>query len=149
MKRRIGSVIVTLALIVAACDSIGRPGGAPALLPDVPNTDRIEGTTITDYISTLGEGKALLAGNPILAGGIALAEKVVDCYQQIGAVAVRVYVDKTSPLSTGLVAIIDRAALTDPGNFIRCPSGGDQQFSAQAALSICANRYTLKKDDTE
>ena len=149
MVRRIGLVALTLVVIAAACDLSGRPGGAPGLLPDVPNTDRIEGQQIVDYVSSLAEGGSLLTGNPVLAAGIAFVQRGLNCYQDIGAVAVRAYVDKSFALSTGVVAIVDRAALTDPGNFVKCMSGGQQGIGPQATLTVCTKSYTLNKDDTE
>jgi len=148
MRRRIGLVALTLLVIAAACDSLGRPGGAAALLPDVPNAKVIEGQTISEYIATLSSGASLLTGNPPLVAAIEFAQGAINCYQDIGAVAVRVYSDETFPLSSGMVAVVDRNAITDLGNLARCLGGG-QTDGAQAAISICANTYTLKKDDNE
>jgi hypothetical protein len=148
MRRRIGLIALALLMLVAACDSLGRPGGAAALLPDVPNAKVIEGQTISEYIATLSSGASLLSGNPPLVAAIEFAQAAITCYQDIGAVAIRVYSDEAFPLSSGLVAVVDRNAITDLGNLARCLGGG-QANSAQAAISICANTYTLKKDDNE
>ena len=149
MIRRAIAITLTVLLSAAACDLQGRSGGATAMLPDVPNTDRIEGTAISDYISSLGEGAALLHANPVLAVAIERAQGVLDCYQRIGAVAIRVYSDKSNPLSTGLVAIVDRTALTDPANFARCLVGDQAEAGVQDVVSICANYYFLKKEEAE
>jgi hypothetical protein len=118
-------------------------------MPNVPGAKVIEGQTITQYIASLTEGATLLQGNPALAAAIAFAEKAVTCYQKIGAVAVRVYSDLAFPLSSGLVTVVDRNAITDPANLVVCLSGGEQQVGPQTALEVCSNSYTLKKDDNE
>ncbi|HLF27810.1 MAG TPA: hypothetical protein VJG32_15860 [Anaerolineae bacterium] len=148
MRRRLWVVGLSLIVIAAACEP--SPGGARALLPSIPQATIVEGKTIVDYIATLAEGKSLLAGNPILVAAIEFAQGAVNCYQDLGAVAVRVYADEVFPLSTGLVAIVDRNALSDVGNLAHCLTGGQEPgFNAQAAMQVCTNAYTLKKDDNE
>lgn len=149
MSKRI--LLMTLALMLVATACGGQGGGAAKLLPDLPNLPNVkvvEGQTITEYITTLVGGQALLTGNPIIAAALKFAEGAVKCYQDIGAVAVRVYSDQSNPLSSGMVAIIDRNAITDLGNAARCLTGGDQA-GAQSLIQICVRSYTLKKEDNE
>jgi hypothetical protein len=148
MRIRIWAVILTVALIAAACDSFGRPGEAESMLPDVPNTTIVRGQTIAEYIASLASGGSLLTGNPPLAAAIEFAQGAINCYQEIGAVAVRIYSDNAFPLSSGLVAIVDRNAITDLGNLARCLGGG-AQAGAQATIQICSHSYTLPKNDNE
>jgi hypothetical protein len=108
----------------------------------------ITGMTIAEYIASLADGQSLLTGNPVLVAAIEFTQGAINCYQQIGAVAVRIYSDQTFPLSSGIVAIVDRNAITDLGNLTRCLGGG-QEVGAQAALQVCAHTYTLRKDDNE
>ena len=149
MRHRLRRMVLVLAFIAAACDT--RPGGARTMLPDVPNTKIIEGQTITQFISSLVGGAALKATYPALFAVVEFTEQVATCYQDIGAVAMRVYSDKDFPLSSGVVAIIDRNATTDPRNFVGCLSKGPQQFAAPSppTLQPCLNSYTLKKDNNE
>lgn len=142
-------ILLGMVLTVTGCNSGGKGGSAPELLPDVPNATLIEGKSITDYIGTLAEGKLLLAGNPALAAAIKFAEGAVSCYQNIGAVAVRVYTDKAMPLSSGLVAIIDRNAIADPANLTRCFTGSQGVGAQSVTLQVCSKSYTLKKEDNE
>jgi len=147
MLQRIGLIVLSAVVVLAACDSIGIQGGAAQLLPNLPNTDVIEGQTITEHISKLAEGASLLQANPLLTAAIGLTEKAITCYQDLGAVAMRIYSDKTEPLSSGAVAIIDRTALQDPGNLILCITG---QAGAQAVtIQPCFHTYVLMKDDHE
>ena len=148
MRRRMGMIILTLILIVAACEPAGRRGGAADLLPNVPNAKIVTGMAISEYIASLAGGGSLLTGNPALVAAIEFAQGAIDCYQSIGAVAVRVYSDETFPLSSGMVAIVDRNAITDVGNLASCLRGG-REVGAQAVLAACAHTYTLNKDDNE
>jgi len=149
MRRTVWILVVSLMWMAAGCDRLGTQGGAADLLPQVPNTNIIEGQTISQYISSLAEGSALLQQNPVLAGAIRFAEQAATCYQSIGAVALRIYSDSVFPLSSGLVTIVDRNAITDPANFARCLGGDQQGFTAQMALQVCTHTYTLKKDNNE
>lgn len=151
MWQRIGMLLLSAALLLAACDRIGVQGGAAQLLPDLPNANVIEGQTITQYITNLGEGASLLQANPLLAGAIAIADNAVTCYQDLGAVAMRLYSDKTTPLSSGAAAIVDKKALLDPGNLILCVTGQAQNNFAGQTLTIqpCFHTYVLTKDDRE
>lgn len=124
---------------------------APAekLLPTLSGYDAIEGETLTGYISNLSEGAALLAGHPELSVTIAGVDKVVTCYQEIGAVKARVYSNQEEPLEAGVAAIADKQALLDPVNFFRCVSFSDKEgFGTQAiTFKPCTGNYTLERDD--
>ncbi len=148
MRRRNWMIILTLVLIAAACEAGGRRGSAADLMPNVPNAKIVTGMTISEYIASLAEGGSLLTGNPALVAAIEFTQGAIDCYQGLGAVAVRVYSDETFPLSSGVVAIVDRNAITDVGNLARCLGGG-QQAGAQGVIEACAHTYTLTKDDNE
>jgi hypothetical protein len=54
-------------------------------------------------------------------------------------------------LSAGIVAIVDRKALTDPANFANCVLGIARAREASGAPTInpCVRTYTLQKDDNE
>ena len=123
---------------------------AAALLPDVPNTTVVEGQSISQSIAKLADGAALLAANPQLVALIDRAQNSVDCFQKIGAVAVRTYTDKTFPLSAGVVGIVDRNAVTNLANLQQCVvSSRTPSAKAAPTLQPCANAYTLKKTDNE
>jgi hypothetical protein len=148
MRRRIISISAVLMFVVAACTPT--PGGATALLPNVPTANIVEGRTISEFLAGLPGGAALKTSFPQLFTVVEYVEQVTSCYQKIGAVAVRTYSDKVTPLSSGTVAIVDRNAITDPANLIAC-LGNTPNPSAQAqpAISPCAKTYTLKKENNE
>jgi hypothetical protein len=143
-------ILLSLVALIAGC--AGQPGSATELLPSVPNTDTVEGQTITEFISKLADGAALLAANPPLIAVVEKVEGALSCYQDLGAVAMRTYTDKTFPLSAGIIAVIDGKALKDPANFLNCvvvPRPDPDALGALPTIEPCVKNYTLKKADNE
>ena len=147
MRSRHLLAIGALLLMITACTPTA--GGATALLPEVPNTTVVEGQSISDFIAKLADGAALTAASPQLIPLIEKAQSSLTCLQQIGAVAVRTYTDKTFPLSAGFVAIIDRNAVTNPANWQQCLTGKANATAQAVTLQPCATTFTLKKDNNE
>ena len=150
MLKRILFIGLLAAFVLAACQT--QKGSAQDMLPAVPNTAVVEGQTITQFLAKIADGAALLAANPQLVPVIQRVEASLTCYQDLGAVALRTYTDKTFPLSAGVVAIIDRKALTNPANFANCVVGKAQGVApgpSQPTIQPCTKSYTLKKDDNE
>ena len=149
MFKRILLLGLMAAIVLTACQT--QEGSARAMLPDVPNTTVVEGQTVTQFLAKLADGAALVAANPQLIPLVQRVEASLTCYQDLGAVALRTYTDKQFPLSAGIVAIMDRKALTDPANFANCVLGS-AQGAAEAqrpAIQPCSKSYTLKKADNE
>ncbi len=154
-----GFAFALLAALLSGCDLIAgllqpTPEVPPALamLPDLPNHTVIEGQTLTDYLGTLSEGAALLAGRPEMAAMFLGVDKFIGCYQDVGAVQARIYSNKENPLSAGAVAIADRNALLDPRNLLACvkPTPEPGEASIQAfGIEPCSASYTLKRDNNE
>ena len=152
-------LLALLAALLSGCESISgllqpKPGVPPAveMLPDLPDHTVVEGQTLTEYIGSLSQGAALLAGRPDLAALALGVDKFIGCYQDVGAVQARVYSNKENPLSAGAVAIADRNALLDPRNLLACLSpsveageAGIQSF----AIKPCSASYTLTRDNNE
>jgi hypothetical protein len=149
MFRKSWLLMLIIVIAITACQT--QKGSAQDLLPAVPNTTVVEGETITQFLAKVADGAALAAANPELIPLIQRVEASLTCYQGLGAVALRTYTDKTFPLSAGIVAIIDRNALTDPTNFANCVLGRAQAGDAATAPTIdpCVKTYTLKKDGNE
>jgi hypothetical protein len=150
--------VIALAMLVSGCDVLPDFGGAtpvpPAveMLPDLPDYNVVEGQTLTDHITALSGGAAMLAGQPELAAAILAVDQVVGCYQEVGAVRARVYSHREQPLSAGAVAIADRNALTDPINLFKCvvPTVLDSASAEEAStIQPCSASYTLERDDNE
>jgi hypothetical protein len=148
MFKRIVLLTVLAVITLAACQT--KQGSAKDMLPDVPNSTVVEGQTITQFLAKAADGAALAAANPELIPLIQRVESSLTCYQGLGAVALRTYTDKDFPLSAGVVAIIDRNALTNPANFANCVLGRAQtEASAVPSIDPCTKTYTLKKDNNE
>lgn len=151
--------LVILVALLSGCtlleDLLGTSTGTPPaveMLPELPNHTVVEGQLLTDYISTLSEGAALLAGQPHLAALIAGVDQIVSCYQEVGAAQARVYSNEVTPLSAGTVAIADKNALLNPTNLLKCvgplASPGDTT-TQMVDIKPCSASYTLEKDDNE
>jgi hypothetical protein len=150
MCKRILLVSLMAAIALTACQT--QKGSASAMLPDVPDTTVVEGQTITQFLAKVADAAALAAANPQLIPLVQRVEASLTCYQDLGAVALRTYTDKQFPLSAGIVAIVDRKALTDPVNFANCMLGKAQGVApntARPTIQPCTKSYTLKKDDNE
>lgn len=149
MFKRILLLGLIAALSLTACQT--QRGSARELLPEVPNTTVVEGETITQFLTKVTDGAALVAASPQLVPLIQRVESSLTCYQGLGAVALRTYTDKDFALSAGIIAIIDRKALTNPANFANCVLGSAQVPDDSTARTIepCVKTYTLNKDDNE
>jgi hypothetical protein len=148
MFKRIVLLTLLAALALTACQT--QRGSAKDMLPDVPNSTVVEGQTITQFLAKVADGATLAGANPELIPLIQRVEASLTCYQGLGAVALRTYTDKTFPLSAGVVAIIDRNALTNPTNFGNCVLGRAQGGAASSVtIDPCVKTYTLKKDNNE
>lgn len=152
--------VITLATLLGGCDAIPGLGGekptpvppAVEMLPELEGYTVIEGQTLTDHISKLSGGAALLTGHPELAAMVAAVDNVISCYQQVGAARARVYSNNEYPLSSGAVAIADRGALLDPQNLFKCvvpQTGLGKGILSQPAIQPCTASYTLEKDGNQ
>lgn len=150
-------LIVILVGVLYGCGLISPPAGSPTseppaaeMLPVLPGYNTFEGQLLTDYISTLSEGAAVLAGQPELAVTIAAVDRVIGCYQTIGAVRARVYSQADDPLSAGTVAIADRNILLDPTNLFSCilPSAPEGLLPADG-IEPCSASYTISREGNE
>jgi hypothetical protein len=147
---------VTMVVWLSGCDLIPGFGNQPTsvppaveMLPDLPGYTVTEGQTLTDYISKLSGGAALLAGQPELTAAVAAIDGIVGCYQKVGAVRARIYSDQSNPLSAGTVAIADRGALLDPMNLFRCVALKKGPQTQAITIQPCTANYTLTKDGNE
>ncbi len=144
--KRLFPLLLTL-LVVTACtfgatgstgDSASDPQAAQNLLPNLTGYNRTNADSITDAISAVSGGASLLSGNLLSAAAINRIDAMIQCYQDVGAVAANVYTqgDIASVVSgqlprVGAVAVVnqDRAV----NNFLNCAVGGGSGLSAQSA----------------
>ncbi len=158
MFRRL--LLMVAVLMVAACSRLGVPGGAivpttgntasdisaaQQFVPDLPGYISTNASSISTAISTVGGGASILTGNPVGAALIAQIDGMISCYQQVGAVAAKVYaqadiaslVQGQIPM-VGALAVVNQDRLVN--NFLPCALGsGNNSFSAQAAQQPCSS----------
>lgn len=94
-------LLVILGLLLAACQVVPTSGdtasdtaAAQNYLPTLPGYMATEANSITDALTKVGAGASVLTGNLPMAGLIAKLDDTLRCYQQVGAVAARVYTEQ-------------------------------------------------------
>jgi hypothetical protein len=149
----IGTLVVLFCAVIVGCDGFSeQPTGTPPvveLMPDLAGYSIIEGTNVQEYIAALAEGAALLSGNPEMVPLIAKVDGTISCYQDAGAVNLRIYSRQDFPLSAGAIAIADRNRLTDPAVLLRCAGAGMGLSADEPKLDPCGHSYTLAQDGNE
>jgi hypothetical protein len=96
-----------------------------------------EADSITDALTAAGVGGSLLTGNAPLAAAVAKIDDMIQCYQNVGAVAARVYtqvnigsVVQGEIPKMGALAVINQDRLER--NFLNCALSVGSGLSAQA-----------------
>ncbi|MBZ0292245.1 MAG: hypothetical protein K8L99_06720 [Anaerolineae bacterium] len=146
MMKKITGVLICF-FILAGCslnfgptgDTISDPSSASTLLPNVAGYTRTNARSVTDALTTVGVGASAITGNLLTSAAIAQIDRMLQCYENVGAVAASVYTQ--SDISTvlqgeiprlGAVGVINQDRLVN--NFLNCAVGGaGDAFSAQSA----------------
>lgn len=147
MRRYSALVILFVSILAVACQPSGPT--ATELMPDIPGYDVVEGQDLTDAISKVAGGAALLQGNLPGVGAVAAIDGIMDCYQEAGAVSGRIFTKSDSPLDSGVIVIVDRNRLTNPQTFLDCVRPEGPEMSAASAIQPCGDAYTLQRDNNE
>src|SRR5438552_3066977 len=143
---RISAVALVVVLIVAACSGLAltKEPSAGNMMPNLTDYNINDVQNIQDAIAKLTSAASLVSGQPEVTAAIAGLSSVVSCFQSTGAIQGRTYVNKSNPLYSGVVLIVNKNVLTDPQTWVNCtiprrsaavPQGGIQ-------LSPCAKTYT-------
>ena len=144
-------VVALVAFTVAACSGLAptKEPTAGNMMPNLADYNINDVQNIQDAIAKLTSAASLVSGQPEVTAAIAGLSSVVSCFQSAGAIQGRTYVNKSNPLYSGVVLIVNKNVLTDPQTWVNCtiprrsaavPQGGIQ-------LSPCAKTYTLNKDN--
>jgi len=158
--RKFGLLLAVLML--AACsmtttsttpDTANDPAAAQRFLPNLPGYTATEAHSITDALTAVGVGGSLITGNVPLAAVVSRLDTMMQCYQNVGAVAARVYtqVDIGSVLQgqvpkVGALAVINQDRLER--NFLSCALGTG--LSAQAdQVQPCGGSGTFLASNNE
>jgi hypothetical protein len=124
-------------------DTSADASAAQQFLPNVPGYNALDADSLVDALALVAGGGSLATGNLAGVGLVTQIDGMIQCYQNVGAAAARIYVpaDTVSIAgqvaqgqlpSAGVVAIINQDRLVN--NFLSCAlGGGAQAFSAQAA----------------
>lgn len=155
LKRQVAKFLLPgLALLIAACSQIGIPGSsipvpttgdtasdassASQFVRDIPGYISTNASNISSAISTIGGGASVITGNPVTAALIAQIDGMISCYQNVGAVAAKVYAEANianiaqgQVPGVGALAVINQDRLVN--NFLPCALGSNRGFSAQSA----------------
>src|SRR5258706_6069039 len=80
--------------------------------PNIPGYDSTDAANVTDALTKVGAAGSLLTGNIVSAGAIAKLDNMISCYQRVGAVPARGYVDKNIAANpnapkVGVLAVIN------------------------------------------
>ena len=148
-------MLLIAVLLVAACSKIGVPGGAVVpttgnsasdasaaqqFIPQLDGYVNVDGSSISSTLSTVTGGASVLSGNPILAAAVQQIDGMISCYQSVGAVATRVYVQailvdvaQGSVPAVGALAVVNQNRAVN--NFLPCALGSGKGFSAQSVQS--------------
>jgi hypothetical protein len=125
-------------------NSAGDGASAQQFLPTLAGYTATNADNIVDALSSVAGAGSLATGNLPGAALITQINGMIQCYQNIGAVAARVYTPSDAAVilnaaqqgqipTAGVVAVVNRTRLLDTGNLISCALGGGlQAFSAQA-----------------
>ena len=133
-------------------DTSNQSTSAQSFLPDIAGFNRTNADSITDAITSLGGGASLISGNPALAAGIAKIDSMIQCYQNVGAVAANIYTENNIGQllqgqipSVGALAVVNQDRLSR--NFLGCALGGADTFSAQdVTIEPCFGSGTFQKE---
>jgi hypothetical protein len=143
-------------LFIAGCSltpsgTSGDTNSAQSFLPDLAGYTETDARNVTDALSSLGGNAADLIGNPLVEAAITRIDGMMSCYQDVGAVAARVYTQADigtiltgETPKIGALAVINEDRLRD--NFLAC-SVGSQGLSAQAAsVEPCGGSGTTTRN---
>ncbi len=149
MFKRILLVTLALAALVG-CQVVPGTGdkstdaaAAQQFVPvSIPGYDATDAASITDALTKVGAAGSLLTGNLVSAGAIAKLDNMISCYQSVGAVASRVYVDKNIAMNpsapkVGVLAVINTTRIQR--NLLNCVlnTGGASAQAAETGIQPC------------
>jgi hypothetical protein len=144
-------LIGLVVLLIAGCtlgstaptgDTSTDPSAAQQLLPNLAGYNRTNAESLTSAVTSISGGAALISGNPVLAALITRIDTMMQCYQNVGAVAASVYtqVDLGQVIAgqmprLGAVAVINQDRLSR--NFLNCIVGGGGASAQAVSIEPC------------
>lgn len=145
VRRVILVAVAAVAVMLVGCQVVPGTGdkstdaaAAQSFVPaSIPGYDATDAASVTDALTKVGAAGSLLTGNIVSAGAIAKLDNMIACYQSVGAVAAKVYVDKNiasnpNAPKVGVLAVINTTRIQR--NLLNCVL--NTGASAQAANEI-------------
>ncbi len=162
MKKFIPALFVALITMLGCSFTLGTgPTGdtanqstsAQSFLPDVSGYTRTNADNITDAITSVGGGASLISGNAALAAAVAKIDSMIQCYQNVGAVAAHVCTENNLAgvlqgqiPSIGALAVVNEDRLSR--NLLNCALSGSDAFSAQGVtIEPCFGSGSFQRDN--
>jgi len=130
--------------LVAACSAVtpARDDSAKQLMPKLDAYNITNTADLRGAISNLLAGGAALTGNVQVSAAVKLIEGVAGCYQQAGVYEAQIYTNKSNPLLSGAVLIINKSAATNPAVLLTCFSPAPAAQARLAAPQPCSGGYS-------
>ncbi|MBC7811173.1 MAG: hypothetical protein H7175_08505 [Burkholderiales bacterium] len=137
-------LLLVVVALLSACGLAGTPSGsntdagaAQRFLPTINGYTQTDANNVREAISSVGEGATAIIGRPEVSLVIDRIDSALSCYNNVGAVAARVYTQadllqlaQGELPKIGALAVVNEQRLIE--NLLACavnPNG----FSAQAA----------------
>jgi len=111
--------------------------------PSIPGYDATDAANISDALTKVGAAGSLLTGNLVSAGAIAKLNNVIACYQGVGAVAAKVYIDKNIAANpnapkVGVLAVVNITRIQR--NLFSCAlNTGGASAQAESGIQPCGS----------
>jgi hypothetical protein len=168
MRKAIFLIVIMIGFGLVGCEALGPLAGntntgntaadaqaAQRFLPNLTNYGytATSASNITNAISQIGGSLSLLTGDPVTAGLISQVDRVMTCYQSVGAVAANVYTDGsvTNVIQgqvprLGVLAVINQDRVVN--NFLGCAIGSQAGIAAQSAtVQPCGGTGSFVRDN--
>lgn len=168
-RRSILFLLVLVATFGTACSRLGVPGGAVVpttgntssdpsaaqqFVPELPGYLSTNASNISTAISTITGGASALSGNLVGTALIAQIDGMIACYQNVGAVAAKVYaqadiatIAQGQVPTVGALAVVNQDRLVN--NFLPCALGsGPNTLGAQAAQPCSGSGSFVVNNET-
>ncbi len=146
---RAGCVLV-LGLILVGCGQGPTPDtSAQNLMPVLPDYNSATTLNIQDALSKLASAAALAGAQIEVSASVTAVNSMLTCYEKAGAIVGQAYVNKTTPIYSGLILIVNKNVLTNPQTFLQCVAPKSLLSSPNGApnpIQPCTKSYTLDQN---
>ena len=108
----------------------------------IPGYDVTDAANISDALTKVGAAGSLLTGNLVSAGAIAKLNNVISCYQSVGAVSAKVYIDKNiasnpNAPKVGVLAVVNITRIQR--NLLSCALNSGASAQAESGIQPCGS----------